>query len=92
MRAHANPTRMKNIKKATEDLISKLHKFCPNCGAPGFIVSERVKGLPCELCGLPSDIVLKALANATNATILKSNYILMVRLLRLNIVIFAIHN
>lgn len=59
MRAHANPTRMENIKKATEDLISKLQKFCPNCAAPGFIVSEKIKGLPCELCGLPSELVLK---------------------------------
>ncbi|MBS3900119.1 MAG: hypothetical protein KGZ54_05850 [Dethiobacter sp.] len=59
MRAHANPIRMENIKKATEDLIEKLHNFCPNCTAPGFIVSERIKGLPCELCGLPSDLVLK---------------------------------
>ncbi|MBS3886771.1 MAG: hypothetical protein KGZ41_01785 [Dethiobacter sp.] len=59
MRAHANPTRMGNIRKATADLISKLHNFCPNCAAPGFIVSERIQGLPCELCGLPSDLVLK---------------------------------
>lgn len=59
MRAHANPTRMKNIKRATEDLISKLQKFCPKCGAPGFIISERVQGLPCELCGLPTEMVLK---------------------------------
>ncbi|MBT9167064.1 MAG: hypothetical protein DDT19_00388 [Syntrophomonadaceae bacterium] len=59
MRAHANPTRMQNIKKATEDLISKLYNFCPTCMAPAFIVSERVKGLPCDLCGLPSDLVLK---------------------------------
>jgi len=59
MRAHANPTRMGNIKKATEDLISKLHNFCPNCAAPGFIISERIKGLPCDLCGIPSDLVSK---------------------------------
>ncbi|OPJ55290.1 DUF6671 family protein [Alkalithermobacter paradoxus] len=59
MRAHANPTRMKNIKKATEDLISKLNKCCPNCGAPGFVVSEVEKGLPCELCNLPTERILK---------------------------------
>lgn len=61
MRAHANPTRMKNIEKATRDLISKLLSFCPDCGAPGFIVSEKIKGLPCELCGLPSEMILKYL-------------------------------
>ncbi|KAF0195752.1 MAG: Uncharacterized protein FD169_1240 [Bacillota bacterium] len=59
MRAHANPTRMNNIEKATQDLISKLLSFCPDCGAPGFIVNEKIKGLPCELCGLPSEMNLK---------------------------------
>jgi len=61
MRAHANPTRMKNIEKATQDLISKLLSFCPDCGAPGFVVNEKIKGLPCELCGLPSEMILKYL-------------------------------
>lgn len=59
MRAHANPTRMENIKKATEDLVKKLLQTCPKCDAPGFIVSDKVRGLPCELCGLPTDLVLK---------------------------------
>jgi len=43
VRAHANPTRMKNIEKATHDLISKLNSTCPNCGAPGFIVKLKLK-------------------------------------------------
>lgn len=59
MRAHANPTRMKNIEKATQDLISKLMNFCPECGAPGFIIKEVIKGLPCEQCGLSSEMTLK---------------------------------
>ena len=59
MRAHANPTRMKNIEKATQDLILKLMNFCPECGAPGFIMKEAIKGLPCEQCGLPSAMTLK---------------------------------
>ncbi len=59
MRAHANPTRMNNIKKATEDLIEKLKNLCPNCQAPGFIASDKEKGLPCELCGLPTNLVKK---------------------------------
>lgn len=61
MRAHANPTRMKNIEKATQDLISKLMNFCPECGAPGFIIKESIKGLPCEQCGLSSEMTLKYL-------------------------------
>lgn len=59
MRAHANPTRMKNIEKATQNLISKLLNFCPECGAPGFIIKDVVRGLPCETCGLASDMTLK---------------------------------
>ena len=59
MRAHANPTRMKNIEKATQEIIAKLMNFCPKCGAPGFIVKEAIKGLPCELCGLSSEMTLK---------------------------------
>ncbi|PKM93151.1 MAG: hypothetical protein CVU84_17220 [Firmicutes bacterium HGW-Firmicutes-1] len=59
MRAHANPTRMKNIEKATQDLIAKLMKFCPKCDAPGFIIKEAIKGLPCDLCGLSSEMTLK---------------------------------
>ncbi|MBS3950300.1 MAG: hypothetical protein KGZ53_06530 [Peptococcaceae bacterium] len=71
MRAHANPTRMGNIKKATEDLISRLHNFCPNCAAPGFIVSERIKGLPCDLCGLPSNLVLKNISKCHKCSYLQ---------------------
>jgi len=56
MRAFANPTRMKNIKKATENLVEKLLITCPECAAPGFQVQEIIKGLPCEWCGLPSEM------------------------------------
>lgn len=56
MRAFANPTRMNNIKKATENLVEKLLITCPECGAPGFQVQEIIRGLPCEMCGFPSEI------------------------------------
>jgi len=59
MRAHANPTRMDNIEKATLNLIEKLHTFCPACGAPGFIIQEVIRGLPCEKCGTPSELALR---------------------------------
>jgi hypothetical protein len=54
VRAHANPTRMENIRRAAEDLASKLCSPCPECGAPGFWCIERVPGLPCEWCGAPT--------------------------------------
>jgi len=51
MRAHANPTRMDNIRLAAEELARKLRSFCSACGTPGFWIVERLTGLPCEGCG-----------------------------------------
>lgn len=56
MRAMHNPTRMKIIAQATQDLITKLQTVCPNCGTPGFSVVDRLPGLPCELCGTPTGL------------------------------------
>lgn len=56
MRAMYNPTRMKNIEKATLDLIKKLNQLCPKCAWPGFEAVERKKGLPCALCHLPTHL------------------------------------
>jgi len=57
-RAHVNQTRMKNIKKATEDLIANLNRQCPECSMPGFHRIAPKPGLPCETCGLPTDTPL----------------------------------
>lgn len=54
MRAHANPTRMENIRLAAEDLVKKLRSPCPACATPGFWIIERISGLPCEACGAPT--------------------------------------
>lgn len=51
LRAHQNPTRMKNIEKATQTLVETIKRTCPSCQWPGFQVSERRKGLPCAGCG-----------------------------------------
>jgi hypothetical protein len=56
MRSLYNPTRMNNIAKATEDLVRKLQQLCPNCNFVNFDVVERRKGLPCQLCGLPTQV------------------------------------
>lgn len=58
MRAHANPTRMANILKATNNLINKINSLCPKCSTPGFWLSERRPGLPCEWCELPTIEIL----------------------------------
>ena len=54
LRAHANPTRMDNIRLAAEDLARKLCSLCPACGMPGFWLVERLAGMPCEACGTPT--------------------------------------
>lgn len=58
MRAHYNPTRMKNIEKATLDLIRKLNQLCLQCSWPGFDVVDRKIGLPCGVCGFPTEMTL----------------------------------
>lgn len=54
MRAHLNPTRMRGIARATEDLVRAARSRCPACARPGFVVVERIGGLPCEECGEPT--------------------------------------
>lgn len=57
MRAHRNPTRLRAIKRATVDLIRHCRSACPQCNRPGFIVTERLFGLPCAGCGEPTDVM-----------------------------------
>ncbi len=54
MRARFNPTRLKVIAEAGEDLIRQIFSLCPLCGTPGFSVQESKPGLPCRLCGSPT--------------------------------------
>ena len=56
LRAHANPTRMNNILKATQDLAKKMISLCPECDSPGFSITENKKGLPCFNCGAPTNL------------------------------------
>lgn len=58
MRAHRNPTRMDNIRAATEILIANAQRTCPQCQTPGFSVTESLPGRPCEDCGLPTPLQL----------------------------------
>ncbi|WP_266369230.1 DUF6671 family protein [Tellurirhabdus rosea] len=54
MRALHNPTRMQVIAECTTKLIEKLESRCPACRCPGFDRVERIPGLPCGHCGLPT--------------------------------------
>lgn len=55
VRAHTNPTRMQMIGLATKDLARKLISLCPECQTPGFGKVKRVPGLPCRMCGAPTN-------------------------------------
>ena len=63
MRALFNPTRMKNIQKATEKLVEKMKTCCPNCQTPGFEITKVIPGLPCEWCNRPTQSILKKIAS-----------------------------
>lgn len=54
MRAFKNPTRMKSIKQATQNLINTINTICPKCNSPGFSIIQAIRGLRCKLCNLPS--------------------------------------
>ncbi|MBL0164773.1 MAG: hypothetical protein IPP82_14275 [Xanthomonadales bacterium] len=55
MRAHRNQTRMRAIKRATIHLIRAWQARCPSCDRPGFVVSDRLSGLPCAWCDEPTE-------------------------------------
>lgn len=54
MRAMFNPTRMKVIEKAAAKLVDKIKSLCPECGTPGYSVTDKRAGLPCQHCSLPT--------------------------------------
>lgn len=55
MRAHKNPTRMKNIELSINDLVKNIKSKCPKCESPWFIVSDIERWLPCKICLRPTD-------------------------------------
>ena len=57
MRAMYNPSRMKNIAIATQDLMNKINSLCPQCHTPGFTINQKIPGLPCELCHQPTSLI-----------------------------------
>lgn len=60
MRAMFNPTRMGVIAECAEKLVAKINSRCPACDFPGFSITGRQAGLPCQQCGLPTRSTLTA--------------------------------
>ncbi|KAM3116472.1 DUF6671 family protein [Phormidesmis sp. 146-33] len=61
MRAMYNPTRMKVITQATQDLLQKINHACTRCLTPGFELIEHKSGLLCDWCGSPTNQTLSHL-------------------------------
>jgi len=57
MRAHLNPTRMAAIRRLAFRLARRLATPCPACAAPGWGQTGTIKGLPCEHCYAPTEMV-----------------------------------
>lgn len=55
MRAMFNPTRMSVIGEVAADLAHKMNTRCPVCTQPGFSIQDAISGLPCGLCGTPTE-------------------------------------
>jgi hypothetical protein len=58
MRALFNPTRMRVIETTATKLIATIQHLCPTCATPGFAVARVNRGLPCALCGWPTQAPL----------------------------------
>jgi len=59
MRAHLNPTRMRSLAQLAAQLAQRLNSVCPACACPGWGKVDVLNGLPCEACGMPTDMVLE---------------------------------
>jgi hypothetical protein len=49
---------MKVIAQATRELVELVRSGCSQCGWPGFSITERRQGLPCQWCLTPSELPL----------------------------------
>lgn len=61
LRAMFCPERQTMIAKATDNLVERLQSHCPECDAPDFVVKDVETGLPCGLCRMPTEQVLKTI-------------------------------
>jgi hypothetical protein len=57
MRAMMNPTRMRVISELAERLAKRLLRRCDQCASPGWGYVDVQRGLPCEQCGRPTQLI-----------------------------------
>ena len=74
MRAMYNPMRMRVIELAALKLADKIQSLCPGCETPGFGVTDLKKGLPCDLCGSPTQSTLSVIYSCANCDFIKEAF------------------
>jgi hypothetical protein len=57
LRAMSNPTRMQAIADTAVEFAKELARTCPACGTCWFHITDTQAGLPCGLCGWPTDSI-----------------------------------
>lgn len=57
MRAHMNPTRMGVLRQLGKQLARRLRNHCTRCKCPGFGLVGVERGLPCEVCREPTEML-----------------------------------
>lgn len=57
MRAHLNPTRMSEIRELSRQLAQRLAALCPDCQSPGWGLIDAERGLRCESCDYPTEMI-----------------------------------
>lgn len=74
MRAMNNPTRMKVIKEAAQNLVEKIKSLCPKCEFPGFSITSAISGLPCSSCNRPTKSTLYNIMSCSNCKYEQKKY------------------
>ena len=72
MRAHKNPRRMRVIQQLAEKLANRLKECCPSCQLPGFGLVDYQRGLLCELCAYPTDLVVHEILGCVRCSYTKT--------------------
>lgn len=58
LRAQHNPSRRRVLTALADKLARRLATECPACAAPGFGRVDAEAGLPCRICGTPTELVV----------------------------------
>ncbi|MCE2995873.1 MAG: DUF6671 family protein [Cyclobacteriaceae bacterium] len=66
MRAMYNPSRLKVIEQATIKLVNRMKSTYPQCDTPGFGVTDAKRGLECDVCGEPTQLVKSYVSVCSN--------------------------